>query len=456
MIEDKKFIIGKQLKHDDYEQFKNKFYNLALLKGYFDAKFQKSELVVIPSLCQCIWNMDFYSGKRYIIEKIKFRGSQIKEDYLNNIANVYVGSYYDVQSIMTLSRYLSTTNWFKSVLISSDFMYVDSKKLILNILLYPQVKNNFEIGSGYATDIGPRAKVVWKKPWINSYGHSLENSFSLSIKEQIFDLNYKIPVFHNPLEQYYLLQGGIIHEDIHKSFESSVITVNMARYWNYSNDWQYAINVRWNIHHFTRSNIDYKNKMIIYPGINVSRIRQRGEFIPYWGDSQRYSINVSNIFWKSDVNFIILQSQNIWIRTFFGKYRFLIRGNLSWTKTNNWFSVIPAFRFFSVGDRSIRGYKHKSWFFYNAEFLSDSFKLITGSFECQYNIVEKWWSVIFIDIGEIGNNIRLANFESGVGVGVFYRLPIGPIRLDIATPLIKKQKMNYKALCFYINIGPEL
>lgn len=444
------------MKHCDYENLKVNLYNLALLKGYLDAKFQKSELLVIPSCYQCIWNINFYSGQRYILEKIKFTGSQIRQDYLENISNAYVGNKYNAMSIMALSRCLSSTNWFKSVLISSDSVCFNQKKIILNILFFPQVKNNFEIGFGYATDIGSRAKVVWKKPWINSYGHSLESNVSLSTIEQIFDVNYKIPIFYNPIEQYYLLQGGVVYEDMHKNFQSRIFTINIARYWNYFNNWQYAISMHWHVNYVMQADVHNNVTMLIYPGINISRIRQRGEIVPNWGDSQRYVVNISNISWKSDVNFIMLQAKNVWIRTVLKKHRVLLRGHLGWIKTNNWYSIMPVLRFFFVGDCDIRGYKHKSLLFYGEKIFVRTLRYIITAFEYQYNVIDRWWGVIFIDIGKSEHNIKWDSVKSGLGIGVRCQLPVGLVRLDIATPLIKIQKINYHSLCFYINLGPEL
>ncbi|URJ29345.1 autotransporter assembly complex protein TamA [Blochmannia endosymbiont of Camponotus modoc] len=457
IIKDSKSFIGKRLNHNDYEQCKNKLYNLALSKGYFDAKFQNSQLIVMPSRCQSVWNIDFYSGQRYVFERIKFYGSQIKEDYLKKISNIRSGEYYSATSVMELNRRFSYTNWFESVSISSDYMRLQQKKkIILDIFLYPCAKNNFATGSGYAIDTGPRTKIIWKKPWINAHGHSLETNFSLSKPEQVFDLSYKIPLFSNPLEEYYLLQGGLIHEDTH-NVQSSVMTVNIARYWNCSHKWQRSINVHWHFNHCSNNYI-IKNIMLIYPGINVSRIRKRGEIIPYWGDSQNYSINISNNCWRSDVNFIAVQVQNVWVRTLLKKHRILARGNLSWIDTPNFSSVDLMLRFFSNVNNGIRGYKHKSLYpDDNSEsFVGVATKLITTTFEYQYNVINKWWGAIFIDAGEITNDIKWNSFKSGIGIGARWQLPIGPIKLDVATPLIHKGKINHHFLYLYVSLGPDL
>ncbi|VEC01128.1 Uncharacterised protein [Cedecea lapagei] len=57
--------------------------------------------------------------------------------------------------------------------------------------------------------------------------------------------------------------------------------------------------------------------------------------MPTWGDSQRYSIDVSNTTWGSDVDFGVFQAQNVWIRSLYEKHRFVVRGNLGWIETNN-------------------------------------------------------------------------------------------------------------------------
>lgn len=64
--------------------------------------------------------------------------------------------------------------------------------------------------------------------------------------------------------------------------------------------------------------------------------------------------------WGSDVDFSVIQAQNVWIRTLYDKHRFVMRGNLGWIETGDFDKVPPDLRFFAGGDRSIRGYKYKS------------------------------------------------------------------------------------------------
>ena len=49
-----------------------------------------------------------------------------------------------------------------------------------------------------------------------------------------------------------------------------------------STGWQYSINTRWSLSHFTQGDVT-NTTMLLYPGANASRVRQRGGMMPYWG-----------------------------------------------------------------------------------------------------------------------------------------------------------------------------
>ncbi|MFH7098552.1 hypothetical protein ACHWI2_39315, partial [Klebsiella pneumoniae] len=110
--------------------------------------------------------------------------------------------------------------------------------------------------------------------WVNSYGHSLTSSVSLSAPEQQFDFTYKVPLLKSPLEQYYLMQGGFKRTDLNDTQADST-TLGVSRFWEMSSGWQRAINLRWSLDHFTQANVT-NTTMLIYPGVSVNRTRSRG------------------------------------------------------------------------------------------------------------------------------------------------------------------------------------
>ncbi|ELY4670538.1 autotransporter assembly complex protein TamA [Cronobacter muytjensii] len=449
----KRPAVGTVLNHNDYDSFKKGLTSVALRRGYFDSEYKKSQLGVSVERRQAFWDIDYDSGTRYRFGDVTFAGSQIREEYLQNLVPFKKGDDYQSSDVAELSRRLSATGWFNSVVVAPEFEKSRKTKVLpLRGVVSPRIKNTVEVGAGYSTDVGPRLKANWRKPWINSYGHSLTTSTSISAPEQQLDFSYKMPLLKNPLEQYYLLQGGFKRTDLNDT-EADSTTLAVSRYWDLSSGWQRAINLRWSLDHFTQANVTHTT-MLFYPGVMLSRTRSRGGLMPTWGDSQRYSIDYSDTAWGSDVDFVVLQAQNVWIRTLYDKHRFVARGNLGWIETNDFERVPPDLRFFAGGDRSIRGYKYKSISPEDDDGkLTGASKLATGSLEYQYNVTGKWWGAVFVDSGEAVNDIKQSNFKTGAGVGVRWQSPVGPIKLDFAVPVGDKEEHG---LQFYIGLGPEL
>lgn len=446
---------GTILNHADYESFKNGFSSLAVRKGYFDAEMLKSQLGVSLEQHASYWDFDFDSGERYRFGAIHYTGSQIREDYLNNLSPFKPGEYYTSEQLAEFNRRLAATGWFNSALVTPDIAKAREEHtdlLPMDAVMSPRARNFIELGGGYATDVGPRLKTTWNKPWINSRGQSFTSNISLSQPEQIIDASYKIPLKKNPLEQYYAIQGGYKRTDLNDT-ESDTATLNVSRNWDYSSGWQYGVNLRWSLSHFTQADIS-NTTMLLYPGANASRIRQRGGMMPSWGDSQRYSVDVSNTLWGSDIDFTVLQAKQVWIGTPWEGHRFVVRGNAGWIDTNSFEKVPPDLRFFAGGDGSIRGYGYQKISPEDSQGkLTGASKLLVGSVEYQYNFTGNWWSAWFIDSGEAVNDIKRSDFKTGAGTGIRWASPVGPIKFDIATPI---GDPDNKKIQFYIGLGTEL
>ncbi len=445
--------IGSILNHGDYDSFKSGFANIAMQQGYFDGMFKQSQLGVAQALHQAYWIINYDTGPRYRFGDIHFQGSQIRDDYLRKLIPFNTGDFYDSRKLAELNRRLSATGWFSTVVAAPNFDdKTADKKLPISASLKPAIKNSLETGIGYSTDVGPHLKTTWKRPWVNDRGQSMAVSSYLSQPEQQLDFSYKIPLLKSPLEQYYLLQGGIKRTDLNDT-KADTTTLAASRFWDNSVGWQKAVNLRWSLSHYTQANTT-NTTMLIYPGLSLNRTRSRGGLMPDWGDTQRYSVDVANTGWGSDIDFVILQAQNVWIRTLAEKHRFVVRGNIGWIETNDFDRVPPDLRFFAGGDRSIRGYKYKDISPRDADNkLTGASKLATGSLEYQYNFTGKWWGATFIDSGEAVRDFNRHALKTGAGVGIRWSSPVGPIKLDIAKAIGDDDQRGVQ---FYIGLGPEL
>lgn len=443
---------GELVEHQKYDDYKSSISSLALARGYLDGEFVVSRLEISPETHQAWWRMLFDSGVRYHYGEIKFSNSQIREDYLQNMLKIKPGEPYLVSQLSELTNDFSSTNWFSSVLLQP---HVDEKNKVvdLDVLMHPRKKNAMELGVGFATDTGPHLQIGWTKPWINDRGHSFRTNLYVSSPKQTLEATYKIPLLKNPLNYYYEYSTGLENEDKNDT-KTTAITFAGLRYWNNDEGWQYFAGVRARYDKFTQADINDKT-LLVYPTGGFNRTRLRGGMFPTWGDSQKITADVAYKGLLSDASFFKVQASTGWIRTYAENHRIVTRAEIGYLNTKDINKIPPALRFFAGGDRSVRGYGYKkiSPKDRNGKLIGGS-RLLTGSFEYQYQVYPSWWGATFVDAGLAANRFSSEEMRYGAGVGVRWASPVGAIKFDIATPI--RDKDNSKNIQFYIGLGTEI
>lgn len=443
---------GTVLNHGVYDDFKSSVEKVANAKGYFDGEWQYHRLEVYPSEHVADWRLGYESGERYRYGNIQFINSQIREDYLRNILRIQEGDAYLLSDLSTLSSDYSSSKWFSSVLVEPEVNEAQ-KTVDLNVLLQPKKRNEVEIGIGFATDVGPRLQLDWKKPWINSRGHSFESQTYISKPEQSVEFGYNIPVKSRPLQYYYQISGGALHEDQNDT-KTTGAHLGFQRFWNRETGWAFSLGLKARYDSFIQGKDKFKT-LLLYPTASLNRTRSDGNRFPLWGDSQKLTVNVGNRAWGSDVDFYSVKASTVWLRTFWDYHRLYLRAEIGYLKAGEFQRIPPSLRYFAGGDLSVRGFGYKKISPRDESGkLSGGSHLATGTFEYQYQVYPNWWAALFYDTGLAAKNFHGRELHSGVGAGVRWASPIGTIKFDLATPV--RSPDNKKGVQFYIGIGSEL
>ncbi|MEE4362141.1 MAG: BamA/TamA family outer membrane protein, partial [Pseudomonadales bacterium] len=115
--------------------------------------------------------------------------------------------------------------------------------------------------------------------------------------------------------------------------------------------------------------------------------------------------------------------------------RALTRVELGGTLADALAGLPPSVRYFAGGDRSIRGYGLDDLgpLDDNGE-VSGGRNLVVGSLELERLVYGNWSLATFVDSGGAFNDFT-EPVSTGVGVGVRWHSPFGPVRIDLAVPL---------------------
>ncbi len=134
--------------------------------------------------------------------------------------------------------------------------------------------------------------------------------------------------------------------------------------------------------------------------------------------------------------------------------RLLTRAEVGATLIDELDTLPASVRFFAGGDTSVRGYA------YNSLGPTDPFgavvggeNLLVGSVEIDQLVADDWSVAAFIDSGNAYDELKDFDTATGVGVGIRWISPLGPIRFDVAIPLEKDAPDDYR---IHITLGPDL
>jgi len=118
------------------------------------------------------------------------------------------------------------------------------------------------------------------------------------------------------------------------------------------------------------------------------------------------------------------------------------------------FGLPPDQRFYAGGTGTVRGYRYQSVGPLFADGKPTGGNAVSaGTIEFRQRFLENWGAAAFFDVGQASADGKpfSANKREGVGAGLRYYTPIGPIRVDFAVPMVPVRGGD--AFEVYIGIG---
>jgi translocation and assembly module TamA len=163
----------------------------------------------------------------------------------------------------------------------------------------------------------------------------------------------------------------------------------------------------------------------------------------------------SATFLISQVKFAAYYDLEHLFRTAAGRSVLAARALVGFAQGAATFSLPPDQRFYGGGSGTIRGYRYQS---VGPQFPDGNPEggtaISAGSVEFRQRIGANWGVAVFADGGQVSSSLRSlsSTFYTGLGTGIRYYTPIGPVRFDIAVPT-KHYISNGDSFEIYVGLG---
>ncbi len=452
--------------HAAYEASKTKISRRLAERGYFDADFTSRRVAVTRAEHAADIDLVWTSGQRYDMGPITFEQTPkriIRESLLERLVYWEQGSYYHQRKLDTFRESLARLDYFASIDIEPQPDQAVDGQVPVKVTLTPAKRSIYTAGLSYGTDSGAGVRLGVERRYLNDRGHKALAQVDFAQRRKTATLQYRIPAFAW-LDGWYTfsLQGTDEQTDY---IDSRRVELVASRSGKINQHWTataslHGLRERWAYadedDNDPTTPVDYRSATFLYPSLRAEYVDADDRLYPRNGISATGMLRGGLEGAGSDANFLQAHLTARWYKGLGARSRLITRGELGHTFTDALVDLPPSLRFYAGGDRSVRGYEWREVgpripaIPGRKAFALGAKNVITGSVEYEQYFNDSWGGAVFVDSGSAFDDSP--DMRTGVGVGVRWRSPVGPLRVDIARGLDNPDS----GFQLYINIGADL
>ena len=457
---------GSILDHAVYETSKTRISRRLAERGYFDADFSARRVAVTRADHAADIELVWTSGDRYAMGPTRF--SQVPGEVVDNalLAKLVYweeGDYYHQGRLDRLRTSLAGLDYFSRIDITPEPGEAVDDRVPVDVTLTPAKRDVYTAGLSYGTDSGPGVRLGQERRYVNRRGHKALWQVDYARKRKTLTLQYRIPAFRW-LDGWYTasLQAADEQTDY---IDTRRIEFVASRSGQYSRELNlvaslHALRERWAYEYEADDDPTtppvYRYATFTYPSLRATYVDLDDALFPRAGYSGTLTLRGGVEGAGSEASFGQVHARAHWYLGMGDSDRLILRGELGRTETDALVDMPPSLRFYAGGDGSIRGYDWREVGPRVVDADEDSFALgarhvFTASAEYEHYFRGGPWGVAaFVDTGSAYDGSP--ELRTGVGLGLRWQTPVGPLRLDVARGLDDPDS----PFTLHLNIGTSL
>jgi translocation and assembly module TamA len=284
---------------------------------------------------------------------------------------------------------------------------------------------------------------------VNRLGHRLRWETLLSPVEQSSNIEYRLPGKRPATDWYSLFTGYQRRRS--DALESEGWHGGVRRGSRFNSSWYGIQFLEFSTERLLEDG-NWREQRSVVPGASWTLRTGPADPRPRRGLKATLELAGASSSLLSDTNFLRAHLTGKTILPLGDRTRLLVRGELGYLPTQSFDKVPPSWRFYAGGDASVRGYGYQSLGPSDDEGnATGGSRLLTGSFEADRAVTERWSAAAFVDAGSLSRDDFRGAASWSFGVGARWYSPLGPIRLDLAFP-----QDGDDAFRIHISLGPDL
>lgn len=448
---------GDILDHRRYEDAKARINHALADHGYFDADYASHRVEVTRAEQAADIALRWASGPRYGFGPTLFTQTPapfLRDGLLQKLVPWQPGEPYDEAEVDRLRRSLVALDYFALVDVQVAPDKAQDGRAPVEVTLSPAPRSIYTVGVSYGTLDGPGIQLGVERRYLNSRGHKALAQVDWASRRKAATLQYRVPAFAW-LDGWYSASLQAIDEqtDYVDSRRLEFVASRSGQVNDHLNlvASLHVLRERWAYMTILRPIRSFRFASLVYPALRADYVDVDDRMAPRRGMGGSLVLRGG----RGDAGFLQLYLGLQWFHGFNADSRLIARGELGHTFTDDVLDLPPSLRFYAGGDRSVRGY---GWHEIGPRistsggvYHTGAPNLLTASLEYEHYFSGPWGAAVFVDTGSAFSG-RKPDLHTGVGIGLRWRSPVGPVRIDLAHGLDAPDS----PVTLHLNIGADL
>jgi translocation and assembly module TamA len=437
---------GAPFRQEDWATAKEAGLRTLQQRRYAAAAIASSNAAIYADRQEAELAVDYQSGPPFTLGELKISGTgRYPESIIRNVNPLKPGEDYDAGRLLALQRAVQRTPYYSNIVIDINKDPAQAALTPVDVKVTEYPTQRVRGGVGYATDTGARVEGRYSHNNVFNRAWVFDSQVRIEQKRQNATLDLAMP----PDASAYV-------NSVHGSMDRTTLEgvdlrsrragVRRARSTD-SDDYTWSVE-------FYRDELQQLDGATLPPDILTAPGSHQAVVFGY---ARTHRAVDDPVFPRSGyiasleagVALQGLLTDQTFFRTY-GKLRrywpvgerdlVLVRGEAGAVILKGDNASVPASLLFRAGGtESVRGYNYQSIGNEKDGTVYPTRYLATAGVEYQHWIDATWGGAVFYDIGTATDNWSDKQLFQGVGVGVRYRTPVGPINVDLAYGVSNKE-----------------
>ena len=448
--------VGEVFDHVIYEESKRGVERALLRYGFFNFETTEHRVEVSRRAGNADIRLRWDSGPRLRFGEVSFSGAQFPDAFMQRFVRFRRGDPFEQGKLDQLQQGLAGSEYFGRISVSPDVEGAVDGEVPVRVLLEPARRTVYTAGLVLDSDYGGGVRFGLDRRWVNDRGHRLRSKVEI---DQYLDVAAAEYVFPRGADFDSAWAIGARWRDEYTDAvdaKSYSLSGSLLLPWR---DWSLVASLNALDGTFTNTTLRSgepasrnESALVLYPELRADRVFARDRIRPRRGASLSLRARAASDSLLSEVSLAQIYGFGRYIRPLGKANRLLLRTELGATSTDDITALPPELRFYAGGVNSVRGYQFQSVGQRDAtgDVIGGKY-LVTASVEYERQFRPAFAWAAFVDTGDAWSD-GSPDPVFGVGFGIRWISPVGPVRVDLAHGLDNDDRQ----VTLHVSAGPDL